>query len=97
MQLGHDAEAVEALCQAMDSNPGYLRGKAMLAAAEALAGNPESAKLYLAEYGVAEPDMTVRRFAEQRSSVPLGAVSPTYRRESERILDGLRRAGMPDF
>jgi adenylate cyclase len=71
MQLGHDAEAVNALCQAMDSNPSYLRG-------------------------VAEPDMTVRRFAEQRSSVPPEAVSPTYLRESERILDGLRRAGMPD-
>jgi TolB-like protein/Flp pilus assembly protein TadD len=97
MQIGHDAEAVDALCHAMDSNPSYLRGKAMLAAAEALAGNPESAKLYLAEYRVAEPDMTVRRFAEQRSSVPPGAVSLTYRRESERILDGLRRAGMPDF
>ena len=34
MQLGYDAEAVDALCQTMDSNPGYLRGKAMLAAAE---------------------------------------------------------------
>jgi TolB-like protein len=42
MQLGHDAEAVVALCQAMDGNPGYLRGKAMLAAAEALAGNSEA-------------------------------------------------------
>jgi hypothetical protein len=80
----------------MDSNPAYLRGKAMLAAAEALAGNLEDAKLYLAEYAALEPDMTVRRFAEQRSSVPPDAVSPTYRRESERILDGLRRAGMPD-
>jgi predicted ATPase/TolB-like protein/Flp pilus assembly protein TadD len=96
MQLGHDAEAVDALCQAMDGNPGYLRGKAMLAAAEALAGNSESAKLYLVEYAATEPDMTVRRFAEQRSSVPPDAVSATYRRESERILDGLRRAGMPD-
>jgi TolB-like protein/Flp pilus assembly protein TadD len=96
MQLGHDAEAVDALCQTMDSNPGYLRGKAMLAAAEALTGNLEDAKLYLAEYAALEPDMTVRRFAAQRSSVPPDAVSPTYRRESERILDGLRRAGMPD-
>jgi len=95
MQSGHDAEAVDALCQAMDS-PGYLRGKAMLAAAEALAGNLEDSKLYLAEYAALEPEMTVRRFVEQRSSVPPNAVSPTYGRESERILDGLRRAGMPD-
>lgn len=96
MQLGHDVEAVDALSQAMDSNPAYLRGKAMLAAAEALTGNLENARLYLAEYAALEPNMTVRRFAEQRSSVPPEAVSATYRRESERILDGLRRAGMPD-
>jgi hypothetical protein len=40
--------------------------------------------------------MTVRRFARQRSSVPPDAVSTVYQRESERILEGLRRAGMPD-
>jgi hypothetical protein len=48
----------------------------------------------MAEYAAAEPEMTVQRFAEQRSSVPPGAVSPTYRREMKRILEGLRRAGM---
>ena len=96
MQMGRDAEAVDALSQALDSNPGYLRGKAWLAAAEALAGDAERARMHLAEYSAIEPEMTVRRFAEERSSVPLDAVSPIYRRESERILDGLRRAGMPD-
>jgi predicted ATPase/Flp pilus assembly protein TadD len=96
MQLGRDAEAVDSLSQAMDSNPSYLRGKAWLAAAEALAGDVERAGLHLAEYTAIEPEMTVRRFAAERSSVPLDAVSPVYRRESERILEGLRRAGMPD-
>jgi adenylate cyclase len=96
MQLGQDAEAVAALRAAMNNNPDYLRGKALLAAAEALAGDLESAVLHLAEYRAGEPDMTARRFAEQRSSVPPAAVSPTYRQESERVLDGLRRAGMPD-
>jgi len=37
--------------------------------------------------------MTVRRFAEQRSSIPPQAVSPTYRRDSERILDGRATPG----
>jgi adenylate cyclase len=96
MQLGDNAGAVAALSQAMDCNPGYLRGKAMLAAAEALAGNHEAAKRYMAEYAAIEPDMTVRRFADQRSSVPAGAVSLTYRQEIGRILEGLRRAGMAD-
>jgi predicted ATPase len=40
--------------------------------------------------------MTVRRFAEERSSVPLDAISPVYQHEIERIFEGLRRAGMPD-
>jgi tetratricopeptide (TPR) repeat protein len=96
MQLGDDAAAVTVLSQAMDSNPGYLRGRALLAAAQALSGNVEAAQRRLAEYRRLEPDMTVRRFAEQRSSVPPNAVSEAYRRESERILEGLRRAGMPD-
>jgi Flp pilus assembly protein TadD len=96
MQLGRDAEAVDALSQAMDSNPGYLRGKAWLAAAEALADDVERARLHLAEHMAIEPELTVRRFAEERSSVPLKAVSSVYERENERILEGLRKAGMPE-
>jgi Flp pilus assembly protein TadD len=96
MQLGRDAEAVDVLCQTMDSNPGYRRGKAILAAAAALVGDNERAALLLAEYATVEPNMTVRRFAEERSSVPMDAVSLVYRWENERILEGLRRAGMPD-
>ncbi|HEY2530848.1 MAG TPA: hypothetical protein VGJ20_23430 [Xanthobacteraceae bacterium] len=96
LQMGHDAEAVDALSRAMDSNPSYLRGKAWLAAAEALEGDVDRAKQRLAEYAAVEPEMTVRRFAEERSSVPLGVTSPVYQHEFERILDGLRRAGMPD-
>jgi adenylate cyclase len=96
MQSGDAAGAVEALSQALDGYPNYVRGKAMLAAAEALTGNIRMARRHLAEYAALEPGMTVRRFAQQRSSVPPRAVSPIYRRESEQILDGLRRAGMPD-
>jgi TolB-like protein/cytochrome c-type biogenesis protein CcmH/NrfG len=96
MQLGDDAGAVGALSQAVETNPNYLRGKALLAAAEALAGDFEAARRHLAEYGAHEPNMTVQQFAQQRSSVPPDAVSQVYRQESERILDGLRRAGMPD-
>jgi TolB-like protein/Flp pilus assembly protein TadD len=36
IQLGHDGEAIDVFRQAMDSNPGYLRGKAWLAAAAIL-------------------------------------------------------------
>jgi adenylate cyclase len=95
MQLGDDAGAVLVLSQAMNSNPDYARGKALLAAAAALSGNVAGAKRYLNEYAAIEPDMTISRFAEQRSSVPPEAVSKIYRRENERIFEGLRRAGMP--
>jgi TolB-like protein/Flp pilus assembly protein TadD len=95
IQLSDDAGAIAALSRTLDSNPGYVRGKAMLAAAQALAGDVTSAGRYMAEYRRLEPDMTVRRFAEERSSVPPNSVSPVYRRESRRILEGLRRAGMP--
>ncbi|MBV8089068.1 MAG: AAA family ATPase, partial [Alphaproteobacteria bacterium] len=96
MQLGRDAEAVDALSQALDNNPGHLRGKAWLAAAEALSDDDANARRHLTEYLSAEPGMTVERFAGERSSVPLDIASPVYRREIERILDGLRRAGMPE-
>jgi len=96
MQLGEDAAAVGAMSQAMESNPGYLRGKAMLAAAAALSGDRETATRCFAEYRALEPTMTIQRFARQRSSVPPDAVSPIYREESKRILEGMRLAGMPD-
>jgi len=96
MQLGQDDEAVDALSQAMESNPGYLRGKAWLAAAEALAGDIERPRLHLADYIALELGTTVRRFAAQRSSAPIDATSQIYRRESERILEGLGKAGMPE-
>jgi adenylate cyclase len=94
MHLGQDAEAVEALRLAVHSNPYLSRDRAFLAAAEALAGDIGSARLHLAKYYEVDPGMTVRRFAEERNSVPLEAVSPTYLRGFERILEGLRRAGM---
>jgi tetratricopeptide (TPR) repeat protein len=96
MQMGQDAEAVTVMRLVIDSNPGWLRGKALLAASEALAGNVEVAKQHLSEFAESNPDVTISRFSDERASIPLAAVSPVYRRENERILDGLRRAGMPD-
>ena len=87
---------IEALQLAVHSNPHLSRGRAFLAAAEALAGNIDGAKQRLAEYAAIDPGMTVRRFAKGRTSVPLEAVSPGYLRGLERILEALRRAGMPE-
>jgi TolB-like protein len=96
MQLGEYTEAAEVLRLAIQSSPGFKRGKAFLAAAEALAGDLEQAKRHMAEFSAVDPGLTVRDFAVQRSSVPIETVSPIYLRENERILEGLRLAGMPD-
>jgi Flp pilus assembly protein TadD len=96
IHLGHDAEAVEVLRLAVHSNPHFSRDRAFLAAAEALVGNLDDAKLHLATYDEVDPGMTIRRFVDERNSVPLEAVSPAYLRGLERILEGLRRAGMPE-
>jgi len=96
VQLGQDSEAVDTLSKAINSNPDYPHGKALLAAAEALTGSLENARLHLREYTALEPDMTVSQFAEQPWWVPPEAINPIYRQESERILDGLRLAGMPE-
>jgi len=95
MQMGEDAQAVEVLRLALDSNPNHRRCKALLAAAQALAGDIGGAKLQMAEFAGLDPGLTARRFARERSSVPLEAVSQVYLSQNERILEGLRLAGMP--
>lgn len=96
LHLEQDGEAAEALRLTIHTNPGFARGRAFLAAAEALGGNIDAARQHLEKYDELDPGMTIERFAEERSSVPLDAVSPVYLRGNERILEGLRRAGMPE-
>jgi TolB-like protein/cytochrome c-type biogenesis protein CcmH/NrfG len=96
MQLGQDAEAAEALRLTLHGNPNYVRGRAFLAAAEALAGDIDRAKVHLDKLAELDPGMTIRRFAEERNSVPLDAVDQAYLRGNERMLEGLRRAGMSE-
>jgi tetratricopeptide (TPR) repeat protein len=96
LQLGQDGEAAEALRRAVDNNPNYARGRPYLVAAEILVDNVGAAKLHLSKLAELDPGLTIKRFVEERSSVPLTAVSPIYRHENERILDALRRAGMQE-
>ncbi|HUA77309.1 MAG TPA: hypothetical protein VMA86_06530 [Acetobacteraceae bacterium] len=96
LHLGRDTEATEALQLALQNNPHFVLGWAFLAAAEALAGNIGRARLHLAHYDELDPGMTIRRFGSERGSVPLESVSGEYLRGHERILQGLRRAGMQE-
>lgn len=96
MQLGQDQEATEVLQLMIDRNPAWPHGKALLAASRALAGSAGCAKQLMAEYIGVQPLMTIRAFSGERSPAPLATVSPTYRREAQRIYQGLRLAGMPE-
>ena len=96
MQLGQDTEAVEVLRLAVHSNPYFAAGRVYLAAAEALAGNVDQAKLHFAKLEELDQGMTIQRFIEERASVPPDAVSAAYLRGNERMLEGLRRAAMPE-
>jgi adenylate cyclase len=96
MQLGQDAEAAEAFRLTLHSNPHYVRGRAYLAAAEALLGDFDRARLHLDKLEQLDPGMTIRRFVEERTSVPLDAVGAAYMRGNGRMVEGLRRAGMPE-
>jgi tetratricopeptide (TPR) repeat protein len=96
MQLGQDAEAVDVLTLSLDGNSQPPRGLAFLAAAEALAGDIERARLHMAEFVAREPGITVCRFTEECCLISISAVNPVYLRRNERILDGMRRAGMLD-
>jgi adenylate cyclase len=96
LQLSQDADAVEALRLAVYGNMNFAAGRVYLAAAETLAGNADQAQQHLSRLAELDPGLTIGRFAEERSSVPLAAVSPIYLRENERIFDALRRAGMPE-
>jgi TolB-like protein/Flp pilus assembly protein TadD len=95
MQLKRDGEALDALREALASNPGFHRARALLAAAEALHGEAENARQSMAEFMAVEPTITIRQFMEQRSHVPLHAVDGRYLQENERIAHGLFLAGMP--
>ena len=74
-----------------------LRGGARLFDGRgALIGNIVHARLHLGKLEAEDPSMTIRRFVEKRASVPLDAMSPAYLRGNARMLECLRRAGMPE-
>jgi tetratricopeptide (TPR) repeat protein len=96
MQLGQDAEAVEMMRLAVYDNANLAAARAYLVAAETLVGNADRAQRHLLKLAELDPGLTIKRFVEERCPVPLAAISPTYCQENERILDALRRAGIPD-
>ena len=92
--LGRDEEAVRSLRAALDSNPNTVGTYALLASAYALAGHVDKSRLALAQYQKYYPDVTVDSF-RSLAPVSLKLTTEKYRRQFERLKDGLRKAGMP--
>ena len=87
--MGRYGEAIEALEQALDRNRLSHRGHLLLAASYAQAGRLDDARWTVTEMEVAQR----RRLSLQRiePNIPF-----TRREDRERVLEGLRRAGVPD-
>jgi tetratricopeptide (TPR) repeat protein len=91
LSLGADAEAVALLRRSIEASRNFPVAQFYLAAGLALLGSLEEARA-AAQAGLAlDPNFTLRRFRASASSS-----NPTYLAERERILEGMRLAGMPE-
>ena len=93
--LGRDEDAIASLRSTFDANPAAVGEYPVLAAAYALSGRDEEARVALARYEGVHPGATVANF-RSLSPVPLQLTDPTYRQQRERLKEGLRKAGMPE-
>lgn len=88
MQLGRDAEAVAALRLAVEGNPAWPRGHALLAAALWLNGEHPEAQDHYAEFARRVPGAGDRA-PSRASPVPVDRISEACRRYDARILRAL--------
>ena len=93
--LGRDQDAIASSRSAIDANPAAVGEYAVLAAAYALSGRDEEARMALARYEGLHPGATVANF-RNLSPVPLQLTDPNYLKQRERLKEGLRKAGMPE-
>lgn len=88
LQLGNYEEAAEWAAKSLKLHPDNLSARYVLAASLAQSGKTPEAEAAIAGILEADPDTTIRRFAEQH---------PVARyRKLDGFLDGLRKAGLPD-
>jgi TolB-like protein/class 3 adenylate cyclase len=89
--LGQDQEAIDWLRKSVEANRNYPIAQFHCAAALALAGRIDEARLEMQAGLAGAPDFTVQRYED-------GLISddPRYVTQRERILRGLRLAGMPE-
>jgi tetratricopeptide (TPR) repeat protein len=89
--IGHCEEAVAWLRRSIDANPNHRMSHFQLASALARLGRSEEARA-AARFGFAiDPQFTISAF---RSSITND--NPTYVAQREHVIEGMRRAGVPE-
>lgn len=91
LHISADAEAVDWFRRSIEANRNYPVAHFMLAAALALRGSLDQARV-AAKAGLAlDPSFTIRRFRDGVQSD-----NPTFLAKRERLYEGMRRAGVQD-
>jgi tetratricopeptide (TPR) repeat protein len=92
-QLGADAEAVIWMRRSLDANRNYSATHFDLAAALARLGRLDEARASVNAGLALDPRFTIRRY---RDVTYANSDNPTYRAGRERLIEGMRRAGVPE-
>jgi tetratricopeptide (TPR) repeat protein len=92
-QLEADAETVVWLRRGLDANRNYSVAHFHLAAALARLGELDEARAVVQAGLALDPSFTIRRF---RQATNARTDNPTYRAGRERVIEGMRMAGVPE-
>jgi tetratricopeptide (TPR) repeat protein len=92
-QLGADAEAIVWLRRALDANRNHSTAHFVLAAALARLGELDEARATVQAGLALDPSFTIRRF---RDATNARSDVPTFRAWRDRVIEGMRLAGVPE-
>jgi tetratricopeptide (TPR) repeat protein len=92
-QLGADAEAVIWFRRGIDANRNYSIAHFHLAAALALRGELDQARAAVKAGLALDPRFTIRRFRDVTNAI---SDNPTFLAGRDRVIEGMRLAGVPD-
>ena len=91
LYLGRDEEAIAWLQRAIETNRNYPIVHFSLAASLAHLGRLDEARAVAATGLSLDPSFTIRRFGVSASTG-----NPTYLAQRERVIEGMRKAGVPE-
>jgi adenylate cyclase len=91
--LGHYGHAIQELRRSIQASPMAAPPYAYLSAALVFEGRDAEAKTAMSDYLKINPNFTVAKYREQ---IELNTDSTTYLKMSERLFEGLSKAGMPE-